>query len=91
MAVGKYRQKHTWYDSKFWGAHEELLAEGISAGRSWSRSVQEKATAYSIERRDTVTVRIPEADSPAEMALKLVAKGWTGNPFGSSREFHNKV
>ena len=36
MAVGKYRQKHTWYDSKFRGAHEELLMEGISAGRSWA-------------------------------------------------------
>ena len=36
MAVGKYRQKHTWYDSKFGGAHEELLMEGISAGRSWA-------------------------------------------------------
>jgi len=36
MAVGKYRQKHTRYDSKFWGAHEELLTEGISAGRSWA-------------------------------------------------------
>lgn len=36
MAVGKYRQKHTWYDSKCWGTHEELLAEGVSAGRSWA-------------------------------------------------------
>ena len=52
---------------------------------SWSRSVCEKTTAYNIERRDTVEVRIPEADSPAEMELKLAAKGWTGNPFGPSR------
>lgn len=52
---------------------------------SWSRSVREKTTAYNIERRDIVEVRIPEADSPAEMELKLAAKGWTGNPFGPSR------
>lgn len=52
---------------------------------SWSRSVQKKTTAYTIERRDTVTVKIPEADSPAEMELKLAANGWAGNPFGPSR------
>ena len=52
---------------------------------SWSRSVCEKTTAYNIERCDTVEVRIPEADSPVEMELKLAAKGWTGNPFGPSR------
>ena len=58
---------------------------------SWSRSVREKTAAYSIERRDTVEVRIPEADSPAEMELKLAAKGWTGNPFGPSRETSTTV
>lgn len=58
---------------------------------SWSRLVQEKATAYNIMRRDTVEVRIPEADSPAEMELKLAAKGWTGNPFGPSREMSTTV
>lgn len=58
---------------------------------SWSRSVQEKATAYNIVRRDTVEVRIPEADSPAEMELKLAAKGWTGNPFGPSRGMSTTV
>lgn len=58
---------------------------------SWSRIVYEKTTAYNIVRRDTVEVRIPEANSPAEMELKLAAKGWAGNPFGPSREFHNKV
>lgn len=58
---------------------------------SWSRSVQEKTTAYNIVRRDTVNVRIPEADSPAEMELKLTAKGWTGNPFGPSREMSTTV
>ena len=52
---------------------------------SWSRIVQEKTTAYNIVRRDTVEVRIPEANSPAEMELKLAANGWTGNPFGPSR------
>ena len=52
---------------------------------SWSRIVQEKTTAYNIMRRDTVEVRIPEANSPAEMELKLAANGWTGNPFGPSR------
>lgn len=36
MAIGKYRLKHTWYDSKFWGTHEELLAEGVSAERGWA-------------------------------------------------------
>lgn len=36
MAVGKYRHEHTWYDSKFWGTHEELLTEGVSAGRGWA-------------------------------------------------------
>ena len=58
---------------------------------SWSRSVREKATAYNIVRRDTVEIRIPEADSPAEMELKLAAKGWTGNPFGPSRDMPTTV
>lgn len=58
---------------------------------SWSRSVQERSAAYNIVRRDTVEVRIPEADSPAEMELKLAAKGWTGNPFGPSREISTTI
>ena len=58
---------------------------------SWSRIVQEKTTAYNIVRRDTVEVRIPEANSPAEMELKLAANGWTGNPFGPSREMSTTV
>ena len=58
---------------------------------SWSRSVYEKTTAYNIMHRDIVEVRIPEADSPAEMELKLAAKGWAGNPFGPSREMSTTV
>ena len=58
---------------------------------SWSRIVQEKTTAYNIVRRDTVEVRIPEANSPAEMELKLAANGWAGNPFGPSRGMSTTV
>ena len=51
----------------------------------------EKTTAYNIMHRDIVEVRIPEADSPAEMELKLAAKGWAGNPFGPSHEMSTTV
>lgn len=36
MAIGKYRYDHTWETSKEFGPHEELLAEGDSAGSSWA-------------------------------------------------------
>ena len=58
---------------------------------SWSRSAYEKTTAYNIMHRDIVEVRIPEADSPAEMELKLAANGWAGNPFGPSREMSTAI
>lgn len=36
MASGKYRMKRTWSDSREWGTHEELLAEGEARGRGWA-------------------------------------------------------
>ena len=59
MAVGKYRNKHTWYDSKLWGVHEELLAEGVSAGRGWAvvRSWHPKPR-YRSDRAEKYILRI---------------------------------
>ena len=50
-----------------------------------------KTTAYNVMHRDRVEGRIPEADSPAEMELKLAANGWAGNPFGPSREMSTAI
>jgi hypothetical protein len=50
----------------------------------WSRKSIIENNVYAIENLETVSIRIPEANTPAEMEIKLAINGWTGNPFGLS-------
>lgn len=59
MAVGKYRSKHTWYDSKEWGVHEELLKEGVANGRGWAVLRRWRPNPrYSWERGESYVLRV---------------------------------
>jgi len=59
MAIGKYRYKRMWYDSKKWGVHEKLMKEGVAAGRSWAVLRRWRPNPrYTSERGESYVLRV---------------------------------
>ena len=48
----------------------------------WTKDRTAPKGAYEMRTEETVCLKLPPSDSPAELELKLAARGWTGNPFG---------
>lgn len=52
----------------------------------WTKDRTSSCGVYDMRTEETVCLKLPVSESPAEMELKLTANGWTGNPFENAKK-----